>query len=247
MIRIKKVSRPAELTDKLVVDLTEAYKTKGTAVWKKPFIEKALLKSSHSKCAYCECKINIESKYMEVEHYRDKSTHPDSVVTWDNLLPSCKRCNGHKSSHNTVLHPIIDPSQMDPRDHLKIKSYRLIGKTDIGKETIDVLVLNDTRKVIQPRFEISQKVLEEIEEIFSKCHSYQLGDKSTRLRNKIVQSTKNILEEASPQAEYAATVATEILSSQFFNGIIDILKLEQLWDQELEDLYRGAHEIALVI
>lgn len=246
MIRIVKAPRPNELTNELIAELTEEYKTKGVPVWKKPYIENALLRSSFSKCAYCECKIDVESKYMEVEHYHDKSTHPDLVVCWDNLLPSCKRCNGHKNKHDTVLHPIVDPSKMNPKDHLKMKHYRLFGRTEIGKETIDVLLLNDLRKVVQPRFDISQLVHMKLEELIEKCRSYQSGNKTTRLRNKIVQTTKNILEEASPMAEYAATVATEILDSQYFMEIVDILKMEGLWDQELVDLYSITCELALI-
>lgn len=246
MIKINKSPRPNELTDQLVIQLTEEYKKSGKSVWKKTFIEDALLKSSHSKCAYCECKLNIESKYMEVEHYHDKGSFPDQVVAWDNLLPSCKRCNGKKQSHNTVKDPIVNPATMDPREHLTMKYYRLHGKTIVGKETIEVLMLNDTRKVVQPRFDISQLVHEKIEALCEKCKSYASGEKTTRLRNRIVQTTKNILEEASPQAEYAASVATDIMCDSNFAEIVDILKSEGLWDQELDDLFRVASTLSLL-
>lgn len=246
MIKINKSPQPVELTNDLIVKLTEEYKSTGKSVWKKPYIEKALLESSFSKCAYCECKLDVESKYMEVEHYYDKHTHPDQVVLWDNLLPSCKRCNGRKHKHNTLTNPIVNPATMDPKEHLQIKYYRLIGKTPIGNETINVLLLNDTRKVIYPRFEISQLIHEKIEELCEKCKDYKGGKKSTRLRNKIVQTTKNILEEASPQAEYAATVASDILSDHNFTIIVDILKEEDLWDPELEQLFSAVLNISLL-
>ncbi|WP_136604682.1 HNH endonuclease [Paenibacillus dokdonensis] len=246
MIKVNKLPKPTELTPDVVLKLTTEYKTTKKSVWKKAYIEEALLSSSHSKCAYCECKLNVESKYMEVEHYQDKHTHPDLVVDWDNLLPSCKRCNGRKHKHNTEINPIIDPSKMNPQEHLKMKYYRLIGKTDIGKETISVLLLNDTRKVVQKRFEISQLVHEKIEELLEKCQDYHTGSKSTRLRNRIVQTTKNILEEASPQAEYAATVASDILNDPHFHKIIDILKSEYLWDSELDELFIATQDIALL-
>ncbi|MGF6354090.1 uncharacterized protein (TIGR02646 family) [Paenibacillus sp. 4624] len=246
MIKINKLPRPTELTDQLVMELTNEYKKTGKSVWKKTFIENALLTSSHSKCAYCECKLNVESKYMEVEHYQDKNSFPDLVVEWKNLLPSCKRCNGRKHGHNTIEDPIINPATMEPREHLTMKYYRLHGKTSVGKETIDVLVLNDTRKVVQPRFDISQLVHEKIEVLCDKCKSYVSGERTTRLRNRIVQTTKNILEEASPQAEYAASVATDIMCDSNFTEIIDILKLEGLWDQELDDLFRVASTLSLL-
>lgn len=245
MIRIKKSSRPLELTDQLVFELTDEYKNRQISL-EKPFIEDALLESSHSKCAYCECKLNIESKYMEVEHYHDKSSFPDQVVAWDNLLPSCKRCNGRKHGHNTVKDPIINPATMDPKEHLLMKYYRLHAKTIVGKETIEVLMLNDTSKVVKKRFEISQLVHEKIEELCEKCKTFSSGEKTTRLRNRIVQTTKNILEEASPQAEYAASVATDIMCDSNFTEVVDILKSEGLWDQELDNLFKVASTLSLL-
>ena len=101
MIKIQRVSAPSELNDETVSTLTTLYKSTGENVWNKPYIKKELLKMSHNKCCYCELKLGEEGKYMQVEHYHCKSLYPDEVVLWENLLPSCNRCNTNKSSHDT--------------------------------------------------------------------------------------------------------------------------------------------------
>lgn len=244
MIKINKLPKPSELTDEVISRLTEEFKLTGKPVWKQTYIEKALLDSSHSKCAYCECKLDIESKYMEVEHYQDKSTNPDLVVVWENLLPSCKRCNGKKSTHDTLVHPIINPALMDPREHLAMNSFRFIGLTPIGEETIELLQLNDSRKVVFPRFEVSQAVHKEIESLVNKCKTY-IDNKTTRRRNQIVQSVSNIMEEGSAPEAYAGTVATEIVNNPLFAEAIEILKFEGLWNEELETLWCTIKTFAL--
>ncbi|BBH19877.1 hypothetical protein Back11_12220 [Paenibacillus baekrokdamisoli] len=244
MIKIKKLPKPTELTDEVISRLTEEFKLTGKPVWKQTYIERALLESSHSKCAYCECKLNIESKYMEVEHFQDKSSNPDLVVVWDNLLPSCKRCNGKKSNHDTLVHPIVNPALMDPREHLALNSYRFIGLTSVGEETIELLQLNDSRKVVFPRFEVSQAVHKEIESLVKKCRTYN-DEKTTRRRNQIVQSASNIMEEGTAPEAYAGTVATEIINNQLFVEVIDILKSEGLWNEELETLWYTIQSFAL--
>jgi hypothetical protein len=243
VIKIDKQAKPNELTDELTQKLTEEFRMTGKAVWKKKFIEKALLESSHSKCVYCECKLNIESKYMEVEHYLDKSKYPELVVDWNNLLPSCKRCNAKKSNHDCLSHPIINPSEMFPNEHLIMESYRYKGLTEIGKETVHLLLLNDIRRLVTPRFEIAQVVNEQIENLLLTCQNY-LKDKNTKIRNKIVQTSINILTEGTPSEEYAATVATEISRSDYFDDVMTILKQEGLWNDEHENLFEQVQNIS---
>ena len=78
---------------------------------------------SNQKCAYCEGRLDLKSDYMEVEHFRDKKDYPNDVLIWENLLPSCKHCNGNKSSHDVVSEPIINPFVDVPREHIFLKSY----------------------------------------------------------------------------------------------------------------------------
>jgi uncharacterized protein (TIGR02646 family) len=120
MIKLQAVAKPLQLTNEKVKQLTAEYKQSEKAVWKKTYITQTLLLMSFDKCCFCETKLNEESKYLEVEHFHPKSLYPDEVVSWTNLLPICKRCNGKKWNHDTKLEPIIHPVKDNPK---KIIAY----------------------------------------------------------------------------------------------------------------------------
>ncbi len=246
MIRITKKECPSELTDDVREELTREYKKTEKAVWKKPYIEKALMESSHGKCCYCECRLGQEGKYMEVEHYWPKSIYPESVADWDNLLPSCKRCNGKKSSHDTKEDPIIDPSKKYPREHLFVRSYRLYPKDELGRLTIDVLYLNASDRLVRPRFEVGDKTHEMISLILELARDYDTGTaKHAHRENRMVSSTKNLIRQGLSESAYAATVATEITDSSDFCELRHILQHNHLWDDETEELYRTMEQNSL--
>ena len=91
MIKLELPEKPKELTEEKERELVEIYKKTQRDVWKQSYIKEALLKMSNNKCAYSEQKLNTESAYMEVEHFRHKKKYKDLVVRWGNLLPACKR------------------------------------------------------------------------------------------------------------------------------------------------------------
>ncbi|WP_308358906.1 hypothetical protein [Priestia aryabhattai] len=229
---------PKELTNEKRLELTKIYKETKKSVWKKPYIESALLSSSNDKCAFCECKIDIESKYMEVEHFHDKSTYPDDVVNWNNLLPSCKRCNGKKSTFNTKLNAFINPFDMNPKEHLIFNAYRFYPSSLAGKNTIDQLLLNDFKKIQTQRYEIASALVIQIEDLYEKVCDYRDGIKRTNLTKiNIINRIESLMEEALPTASYCATVATVMSNDVHFLTIIDILKEEQLWSTEMDDTF----------
>lgn len=133
------------------------------------------------KCCFCESKIEDVS-YGEVEHFRPKAawqqakgsklTRPGYywlAYSWDNLLWSCKMCNGtHKKNLFPLEDPatrdcagrsvaneaplLIDPSACDPREHIRFKLDKAVGITDAGRITINSLGLN-REKLIESRRE----------------------------------------------------------------------------------------------
>lgn len=125
MIKLKCANPPTYLSYQKKQDLTDKYKTHGTNVWNKKEIKDALLRISHDKCAYCECEIGSAAGYLEVEHFIAKSIDPDKVLEWENLLPSCKSCNGKKGSHDVIAEPIINPYKDEPKNHLSFIHARL--------------------------------------------------------------------------------------------------------------------------
>lgn len=244
MIRIQRCKKPDELTDEKIEELTNEYKEKGTAVWRKNYIRQALYKMSNGKCCFCEVALGEEGKFMQVEHFHHKDKYQNEVVVWENLLPSCNRCNANKGTHDTYSEPILNPTVDDPKEHLYFQNYRYKGKDLIGKRTISVLYLNDTDGLVNPRYRIGNAVQEKIEEIYDRVAQFDEGTNiSTNNRNKIINGVKDILREAQPSEEYSALVATIILNDENYFNLKSIMSKNGLWDSEIERLEDSARSI----
>lgn len=235
MIRIQRIDKPVELTDKLQKELTEKFKQSGKNVWNKQFIKDALLKMSHDKCCYCETNIKEESKYLEVEHFYPKSIYKDEVVDWENLLPSCKRCNGKKGELDTKNESIINPTKDIPKEHIYINSYRFYPKDDLGKNTISNVGLNNRERLVNKRFQIGNELVEKLEDIVDLIEEYK-KESLNRRKNKIIERLENLMRQAIPEAEYAATCATVILNNEYYKSIKLDLKNLGFWSNEFIEL-----------
>jgi len=246
MIKLDRTPKPVELTTTLQVALTDEFKLTGKSVWNIDFIKKGLLAFSNDKCCYCEANINEESKYLEVEHFYHKDTYKDEVLEWDNLLPSCKKCNGTKNDYDTKLEPIIDPSKVDPKDHLKYWRYRIKGSDDIGKLTVSVLNLNEQDRLVKKRFEIGNAIQDKLEQLNELTDDYINGiQTSTRRKNRIVNGTKDLMREGLPNSIYSATSATVILTDTEYDALKTKLSSLSFWDAELSQLEIDLNKTAL--
>lgn len=242
MILLKAVPRPAQLTDEVVRQLTEQFKSdKSQRVWNQSYIKESLLIMSHGKCCYCECKVVEESKYVEVEHYLPKDPYEDEVVNWENLLPACKRCNGNKSNHDTKAEPIVHPVRIDPRVALILKGYRFYPNSEIGKTTIRVLDLNDRIRLVNKRFEVGSKVIETLDDL-----EEQLERVRPRPRDaaKIQRKLRAVMLEGQPTSSYSAVVATAILTEDAYHNIKQTLSDFDLWDVDMQQLETELYNIA---
>ncbi|KIC01604.1 hypothetical protein OA88_13010 [Flavobacterium sp. JRM] len=246
MIKLERTSKPVELTVELQTQLTNEFKLTAKSVWNKDFIKNNLLKFSHNKCCYCEMNIKEESKYLEVEHFHHKNFYKDEVLEWENLLPSCKKCNATKNDHDTVKEPIIDPSKIDPKKHLKYWRYRIKGYDDIGKLTVSVLNLNDQDRLVKMRFEIGNAIQIKLELFNELLTDYINGIKTTTQRkNRIVNGVKDLMKEGLPNSVYSATTATIIVTDTEFSILKANLILVNLWDDELSKLESTLNNYAL--
>lgn len=240
MIHLTRPPKPQELTDEVVRRKTEAFKADhNKPVWKEKYIHDTLMAMSHNKCCYCECDISEESKYMEVEHFHDKNRYPDEVVAWNNLLPSCKKCNGTKGTHDTVAEPIINPSTDIPQEHMILyHSIRFRYKDKLGESTINVLDLNNIERHIRPRFMLNQQICQKIEDLSSDINNYFVGKCQItssalgKLRNRII----DLLSLAKADQPYSAVVATSILCDREYGSIKYHMQHLGFWPQELYDL-----------
>tara|TARA_R100000935_G_C2841555_1_gene171391 strand:- start:14018 stop:14764 length:747 start_codon:yes stop_codon:yes gene_type:complete len=247
MIKLTRGVKPAYLTDAVVEDLTNQYLETGKSVWNRAAIKDPLLESSSSKCAYCEADVSEESKYMEVEHFRFKDSFPDLVVVWDNLLPSCKRCNGRKGTYNVdVDGEIVNPYDTLPSAHMYFQNYRLRWRDEMGRRTIiDALYLNDSERLVSVRMKLGEGVCSALETIRSDLESYQQGDVTVRKWAKIVRGVEKLLKEAQPESPFSALTATALLTDPDYLWIRGELSAFPDW-QDLELLETTAQNLVLV-
>lgn len=237
MIKLRHVSKPAQLTKAEQKKLTALFRKTGEPVWQKKYVKVALLKMSNDKCCYCECKLEEESNYFEVEHYLHKAAYPSQVMEWKNLLPSCKRCNGTKNDHDTRKEPIIHPARNKPHKHLVLKDYRILGKTALGIQTEIVVPINDTLKITRLRFDLGERIKDALENLFDQTKEYQEGKKkSIKKKNSIYRSLRNLLVEGTPEYEYSATHSTMLLNEGNYSKIRTMFVKNGLWAKELTQL-----------
>jgi uncharacterized protein (TIGR02646 family) len=240
MIRIHRLAPPPRLTNSAVASLTAIFKSTKKPVWNKAYIRKRLSEMSHGKCAYCETKIDEESKFLEVEHFFCKAIHDDLVVEWSNLLPACKRCNVAKSDHDVCVSPIVNPSMDDPRVHLYFDAYRVRAKTAAGRSTIDVLNLNDRMRLVRSRFDIGETINDAIVEIVALLESFPAGGVDSKKKNRIQEKLRVLLGEAQPNSSYSATAATSLILHPDYQGIRHDLESRGWLDDEILDLEKSA-------
>lgn len=250
MIKLTRPDKPSELTNELESNLIQEYKKTEKAVWRKEFIVQSLLKMSHSKCCYCETKLETQARPMQVEHFHCKDKYPDEVVAWDNLLPSCSQCNSNKSTLDTYEEPILNPCVDDPREYLYLKNFMIKSKdnnlSSKGRLTIDQLELNNRERLINPRLDIADKMDYKLRDIHEKAIALKLReDGKLYNKTKIVNTLRDILDMAQPDAEYSAFMATLILTDEDYIETKEILEQKGLWTKELELLHNEANKIKL--
>lgn len=246
MIKLKKSPKPDYLV-KNETRLTKDYKSdleeketnkakKVRSVWNKEPIKKTLLVDSYAKCAYCESRVSIRSSYMEVEHFYPKDAYPEKVVDWDNLLPSCKKCNILKGEHaNRNGKEIINPFDDDPSEHLlfRYNKFHPNNGSVLGERTREVLDLDgDHRREGRAELVIYTENL--LSSLIALKDSY-------KLRNKIIA----ILKVIQPSEEYSAILATVVHMSPDYNRVRQELIGVQMWIDELEDLHKKSYGLIL--
>jgi uncharacterized protein (TIGR02646 family) len=170
MIKLERPPKPAILVDKeqewlepflAAVDKYGGYKKipkeeKDRLIghYRHDQIKQALFPSSFLKCAFCEGKPQ-ENGNIEVEHFFPKSIYPKKIFSWENFLPSCRKCNDSKLVHDTGQEPIINPYDDNPDDYFEYTDILIapINENKKARDTITVCSLNSAR-LMKPRAEI---------------------------------------------------------------------------------------------
>ena len=121
-----------------------------------------------------------------------------------------------------------------------VNRYRLKGidLEGIGKNTIDVIGLNDVRRVITPRMIAWETLKERLIEIED---DLQDGGYKRKYKNRL----QKIMENCLPDTEYAAVKATNLLNDESYKAINSILIAEGQWTENMKDVEKRIKEIAL--
>lgn len=242
MIKLTLIQKPKELTTEVERQLVSEFKSNGTSVWKKPYIENALLQMTHNKCAYSEQFVNQKSSYMEIDHFKSKDTYKDEVVRWGNLLPSCKKCNTTKHDHDVMKEPIVNPLIDEPKDYMYVKTFRFYKRDEKGKMTIETLALNDRLHFVDPRSKMGLDIADHLDCLYDKLRT----DDTERKRRNTLSKIKSTLESCGPEHEYSAVISTYILYEfDTYNEMEQYLRNEGLWDSELDDIKSRLEVIAM--
>lgn len=247
MIKLKRILTPIKLTPDFVTEKTTEFISNGTNVWNIEWLKSSLLDLSFKKCSYCECSLTVESNYMEVEHFEDKDTNKSKVLLWENLLPSCKRCNGHKSTHDVIIEPIVNPFVDEPANHFFLKLYRLKPRENDVKAqtTISVLDLNNSERVVEVRFKLGETIHKTIDRAKEKLESYEENRTAIR-RTKLISTIEEILLECQSNKMYSATCATILHTDYDYSQIRQRMIELSLWNDGLDQLHENSLKLILV-
>ena len=102
------------------------------------------------RCAYCLSSQSYSNAKLEIEHIIPKFCNGSDDES--NLCLSCRLCNSYKSTQTQAVDPTskLVVSLFNPRAQLWHEHFqwsrdgvRVIGKTDIGRATVEALQLNN--------------------------------------------------------------------------------------------------------
>src|SRR5262249_38245662 len=107
---------------------------------------------AESKCEYCQLRQVDTSLPHEIDHIRARKHR--GPTTLNNTCLACAYCNAAKGPNAAGYDPTTDQlvALFNPRrdfwsDHFEWDGPVLIGKTPIGRATIDVLGINRPERV----------------------------------------------------------------------------------------------------
>ena len=107
------------------------------------------------RCEYCHAPEIIFNTRFEVDHIKPiaKGGTDDPI----NFALACRICNGHKSATENAIDPLsqqlvslFNPRQQVWEDHFEVESkspFKIVGKTAIGRATVERLKFNSPRQL----------------------------------------------------------------------------------------------------
>jgi hypothetical protein len=100
------------------------------------------------RCEYCQLAQEHSVLPHTIDHIRARKHH--GPHTMENTCLACAHCNGAKGTNaagydpeTDQLAPLFNPRQDAWSAHFSWEGAVLIGKTPVGRATVDVLKIND--------------------------------------------------------------------------------------------------------
>jgi hypothetical protein len=113
------------------------------------------------RCEYCRMPAGYDESPFEIDHIISKKHHGRTVS--NNLALSCFCCNSFKGSDiagrdslTGILTQLFNPRRHSWHRHFRWDGAYLVGKTAIGRATVDLLRINEL-----PRVELREELIEE--------------------------------------------------------------------------------------
>lgn len=104
------------------------------------------------RCEYCRMHQALQGATFHVEHIVSRSA--GGPTESENLALACPSCNFHKSDRVQVADPasgeavkLFHPRQDQWANHFSWQEYRVVGKTSIGRATVEALSMNEERHI----------------------------------------------------------------------------------------------------
>lgn len=105
------------------------------------------------RCEYCRLPVMATQAPFEVEHILPLK-HKGQTLS-ENLALACLHCNRHKgvnisgiSAADGALVRLFHPRRDAWHRHFRVRNGMIVGRTEIGRVTIQVLVMNDHAQVM---------------------------------------------------------------------------------------------------
>src|SRR5262245_454174 len=109
-------------------------------------------KRARARCEYCQLPQACTSLPHELDHIRARKHHGPSTLR--NVCLACAACNLYKGPNAAgydpvtgALLPLFNPRHDKWSQHFAWRGATLIGKTPVGRATIDVLNINEQERV----------------------------------------------------------------------------------------------------
>jgi len=117
-----------------------------------PSLVRQVWKRAKDRCEYCQLSQHDDDRIFEIDHIISEKHH--GLTTAGNLALSCFRCNSFKGSDisgrdplTRKLTPLFNPRRHKWTRHFFWDGPLLVGRTPVGRTTVDLLKINDPFRV----------------------------------------------------------------------------------------------------